>query len=170
MERCFGFETALLYAEWQGGEVVVWLPEAVRADPDLARRFSDPLTGVLGEPTTLCVLVPDAAYAARDIVVNSVTQRTPQGSPEPYQWRWDNKARSSWHVAPDVFHDADTLDDLKDMYAMDVQLRQGRWQARSANDRPVSAADFPDAIVLCALAAEGVRVELLREEQDQRRR
>jgi hypothetical protein len=165
MERCFGFEAAHLYAEWSQGEAVVWLPEAVRINPDLARRFSDPETGVLGEPNTLCVLIPDAAYAARDIGVNGITQRTPRGSPEPYHWRWDNKARSSWHVVPDVFHDADTVDDLKDMYAMEVQLRQGRWQARSANDRPASAEDYADAIVLCALSAEGIRVEHLGEER-----
>lgn len=143
LERCLKLETELLPLEFsEDGEVTIWLPEVLSADPVLAARVTE---------RRLCMLLDDDA---QESLVQQLNTYSSVGALNVAVERFNLPSAKTWVLAPNL-EDKDLQTDLIALYGLEVIQSETGFTASASGQRAVSGATAGEALARAALQAEG---------------
>jgi hypothetical protein len=142
LERCLKLETQLLPVEFsESGEVTIWLPETLSADPLLAARVTE---------RRRCMLLDDDTQEG---LVQQLNTYSSVGSLNVTVERFNLPSAKTWVLAPDL-EDSDLQTDLIALYGLEVKPSDMGFTASAEGQRAVSGATAGEALARAALQAE----------------
>ncbi len=142
LERCLKLETRELPVEFAEGDVTIWLPESLEADPVLAARVTE---------RRLCMLLEDDA---QDALVRQLNTYSSVSALNVTVDRFNLPSAKTWVLAPGL-EDPDLQTDLIALYGLTVHETATGFAASAEGQLPVHGATRGEALARAALVAEG---------------
>lgn len=144
LEQCLGLETKEMPVELgEDGQITIWLPEALEADPSLAARVTE---------RRLCMLLEDSAQTRLVEQLNTYSSITSMNVAVD---RFNLPSAKTWVLAPDL-EDDDLQTDLISLYGITLSQSDSGFTATVEGELPVTAATQGEAVARAALQAKGV--------------